>query len=252
MNLNFFKTVKKRPAGAALISYPKSGRTWVRYVFALAGAKVKFSHGGHGTATLEEIGNEYAGLQETVLRQKNILLHRNVLDTAVSLYFQIHRRNLSSDNAGHLEMVDKLKKLGRLPPIDIDEFVLHPIWGCGQISKFNRGWCDYLQNERRALIVKYEDLRKDPSLWFKTLFDFLGCKNYDLDHLVSESSFQKMRAVELQPKGVRKGLRLYGLKDGDYDSLKVRKGAVKGYVEYLRPETIAAAALIAKEYGFDI
>lgn len=244
--------LKRRPRGAALISYPKSGRTWVRYVFSLAGAKVKFSHGGHGTATLENIGNEYAGVQEAVLRQKNIFLYRNALDTAVSLYFQIHRRNFSSNNAEHLEMVDKLTKLGRMPPSAIDEFVLHPIWGCEQISKFNRGWCDYLQNERRTLIVKYEDLKKDPSLWFKKLLDFLGCKNCDVGHLVEESSFQKMRAAELRPGGAGKGLRLYGLKDGDYDLLKVRRGTVKGYVEYLKPETIAAAALIAKKYGFDI
>jgi hypothetical protein len=251
MILNFLKD-KSRQAGTAFISYPKSGRTWVRYLFSLAGVKVKFSHGGHGTATLEEIGNEYAGVQETALRQKNIFLHRNPLDTAISLYFQIHRRNLSGNNPEHLQMVDKLTKLGRMPPLDIDEFVLHPIWGCEQISKFNRGWCDYLQNEREALIVKYEDLKMDPSLWFKTLLNFLGCTYCDVDHLVEESTFQKMREVELQPGGAGKGLRLYGLKDGDYDSLKVRRGLVKGYAKYLKPETVAAATLIAKKYGFDI
>ena len=122
-------------------------------------------------------------------------------------------------------MLDKLTKLGRLPPVDINEFVLHPIWGCEQISKFNRGWRDYLQNERSAFVVRYEDLKEDPLLWFTRLFDFLGHKNYDLDRLIAESSFQKMRMVELQ--GADKKLKLYGLKDADYDSLKVRKGAVK-------------------------
>jgi hypothetical protein len=149
-------------------------------------------------------------------------------------------------------MMDKLKKLGRLPPIDIDAFVLHSIWGCEQICRFNRGWYDQLQKERKTIIVKYEDLKNEPSHWFKTLLDFLGCEDYDLDQLVAESSFQKMRAVELRPGGADKGLRLYGLKDDDYDSLKVRRGTVKGYVEYLRPETIAAAALIAEKYDFDI
>lgn len=249
MKLNLLKSWR-RPPSNRLISYPKSGRTWVRYVFNLAGLRVKFSHGGHGTANLKEIGNEYVGVKETAIRQKNIFLYRNSLDTAVSLYFQIHRRNLSGDDAGHLAMLDKLTKLGRLPPVDINEFVLHPIWGCEQISKFNRGWRDYLQNERSAFVVRYEDLKEDPLLWFTRLFDFLGHKNYDLDRLIAESSFQKMRMVELQ--GADKKLKLYGLKDADYDSLKVRKGAVKGYVEYLTPETIAAASFIAKKYGFDI
>jgi hypothetical protein len=215
----------------------------------LAGVRVKFSHGGHGTANLKEIGNEFVGVKETVLRRKNIFLYRNILDTAVSLYFQIHRRNLSGDEVGHQAMQDKLAKLGRLPPTDINEFVLHPIWGCEQISKFNRGWCDCLKYEH-ALVVRYEDLKQNPLLWFRRLLDFLGCKNYDLDRLVEESSFQRMRGVELQ--GTDKKLKLYGLKDGDYDSLKVRKGTVKGYLEYLTPETVAAAALVAKKYGFDI
>jgi hypothetical protein len=39
----------------AFISYPKSGRTWVRYVLSLAEVRVKFSHGGHGTANLKEV-----------------------------------------------------------------------------------------------------------------------------------------------------------------------------------------------------
>jgi hypothetical protein len=249
MILSFFK---KRPAPACFISYPKSGRTWVRHVLRLAGAEVKFTHAGHGTAKLKDIGNEYVGVKESMLREKNIFLHRNALDTAVSLYFQIHRTELSDSNAKHQEIFDKLNGLGRLPPTDINDFVLHKIWGCEQICKFNRGWCEHLNNKSNIIVITYEDIKNAPELWFTILLNFLEVKDYDLNFLVMESSFQRMRKVELEQESPGKGLKLHGLRDGDPDTLKVRRGIVKGYFEYLRPETIDAAALIAKKYGFDI
>ena len=59
----------------AFISFPKSGRTWMRYVFHLVGCPVTFTHAGHGTSQ-REMGEPFSGVDTSELRSKNIFLHR--------------------------------------------------------------------------------------------------------------------------------------------------------------------------------
>jgi hypothetical protein len=54
------------------VSYPKSGRTWLRYVLDLVGCKVKFTHAGHGTANVREIGEPFVAPMIADLGHKNI------------------------------------------------------------------------------------------------------------------------------------------------------------------------------------
>jgi hypothetical protein len=233
------------------ISYPKSGRTWMRYAAGLAGVKMKFSHAGHGTSTVAEIGEAYRGLQKADLRSTNIFMFRNPLDTAVSLYFQVQKTDFAPGGDDYAEKLRKLESLGRLPPQDINEFVLHPVWGCGQIAKFNRDWHDYFISSGE-LILQYEDMRKDPREALQRVFDYVGARGRDVESIAATSSFEKMRDVELNDAGAKQKYRLQGRRGGDDESMKVRRGLVKGYVDYLRPETIAAAAAIVRKEGFDI
>ena len=81
------------------VSYPKSGRTWIRYIFALVNLDVEFTHAGFGTREIKQIGTEFNGVKKSVLGRRNIFMYRNPLDTAVSLYFQIHRTDCSHQTA---------------------------------------------------------------------------------------------------------------------------------------------------------
>jgi len=232
------------------ISYPKSGRTWMRYIFSLVNFDVEFSHAGYGTYEIEQIGTEFNGVKKSVIGRRNIFMYRNPLDTAVSMYFQIHRTDFSEHCSGYSQKYEKLEKLRRLPPDDINEFVLHPVWGCENVCKFNRAWYDFLQKKNNALIICYEEVRRNPSHSISKILDYLSVRDYDIDDLVNKSSFENMREVEL--RGENKKLRLNGLQGGDFESLKVRKGIVKGYMDYITTETIRLAGDIVKKYNFEI
>ncbi len=239
----------KRP-DVACISFPKSGRTWVRFALGLAGSDVEFTHAGYGTKDVKEIGNAFDRVYPRYFGRRNILLYRNPLDVAVSMYHQIHNRNFSPSNPQYEEIRSKLASLDRLPPQQLDDFVLHPVWGCGNVAAYNAAHLKHFEGDHDAITVRYEELRADPRTHFARMLDFAGTKNYDIDKVVEGSSFERMRAIELgEDREVRKTHRLYGLHNGDENTLKVRKGEVRGYRHALRPETIERAAAICAANG---
>ncbi len=120
------------------------------------------------------------------------------------------------------------------------------------MSAFNRAHLDYFSKRSTARIVSYEELRADPREKISSLLDFIGVVNYDIDHIVTESSFERMREVELSGDSqLKKKHALYGMRGNDLNSLKVRKGKVGGYIDELRPETIEKARVLCSRYGFD-
>lgn len=235
---------------AVFVSYPKSGRTWMRYVFALAGAKVKFTHAGHGTGNLREIGEAFAGVQAGLLAKRNFFMYRNPLDTAVSLYFQVHRKDLAPDAAEHTARRDKLRRAGLMPPEDMAAFVLHPVWGVENICRFNRAWLDHVSGRSDTLVLSYEDARAEPQRMIGAVLEHAGARGYDLDAIVAASSFDAMK----RSQGTRDaaGLGLHGEREGDAESAKVRRGVVRGYGDYLDAGTVAEARGIAEPFGFKV
>ncbi len=232
------------------ISYPKSGRTWMRYVFSLLGTPIAFSHAGHGTSSLDEIGEPFSELKLSQLGDKNIFMFRNPLDTAVSLYFQVHKKDFQSGPTTHFRKFLKLLIRRRLPPKDINRFVIHPVWGVENICRFNRAWLDFLSNRNDALSISYEDARNDPEAVIEQLGRFAGTASFNAKDIAEKSSFESMKQLELQGKS--RELRLYGLRNSDQETMKVRRGVVGGYKDYLDPETIDEAKKIAARFQFEI
>lgn len=217
----------------------------MRFAMQVADADVNFSHSGYGSKGLDGIGERFESLNPQFFGQRNIFLHRNPLDVAVSMFHQIHNRNFAPSAPQYDEIRQKLVKLDRLPPAEIDDFVLHPVWGCRNIAAYNQAHLDHFSGRDDAIAVRYEDLRADPHTHFSRMLDFSGLKRYDIARVVEESSFDRMRALELDAdKSERRTHKLYGLKNGNENTLKVRKGEVRGYVNALRPETIEQAARI--------
>lgn len=60
-----------------------------------------------------------------------------------------------------------------------------------------------------------------------------------------------MQKLEMS-KGLNKKLRLHGLHKGDRESLKLRRGKVQGYKDYLSPATVEDARKVATRYDFEI
>ncbi len=233
-----------------LISYPKSGRTWLRYIFHMLGLDVELTHAGYGTGGAKNIGKPFQHLKKRVMGRRNIFLHRNPLDTCVSLYFQVHRTDLISGAYEYQRKYRKLARAARLPPQDMDEFALHPVWGVENVCKFNAAWLAYLADRPCSMVLSYEHLREDPEARLTTLLEFIGAEPCDLAAVIDGSRFEKMRLKEIA--GTDQELRLNGPQLADVDALKVRRGKVQGYTDYLSTGAIAEASRIAAAYGFEV
>ena len=235
------------------ISYPKSGRTWVRFALNVAGADVVFKHGGYASRDPDDLGYEFEGIKPQIFGKRNIFLHRNPLDTAVSEFYQIPNRIFNPEHPDFERMTTRLKAENKLPPTDVNEFVLHPIWGIPKICKFNAAHIDYFKDRKNAYIVRYEDLRQQPETHFVELLEFCRVKDFDIDQVLADSSFENMKKIELSASPeVRKEHKLYGMKDGDENTMKVRKGKVAGYKDELSEATIAAGREICLQYGLQV
>ena len=233
-----------------IVSYPKSGRTWLRYVFQLTDIPTFFTHAGSGSGA-GDLGKLLLVPEfnlEDINGRKVIFLYRNPIDVCVSLYFQIHRREFvkAGPIKGPFRRL-RLSLLGRSPPKDIEGFVRSACYGVEKAARFNRYFLDALDNREEALIVRYEELRANPRSGLERIFRFIDAdlNQIDLDKLVEQTSFDAMRKVEMNaPRG-------YQLAPGnrdDAESFKVRRGKVGGYKDYLRPDTIAFAESLVREY----
>lgn len=235
-----------RRDGRMIVSFPKSGRTWLRFALASYSIDATFTHAGNGTRR-REIGRHFAGIPDELARMPLVFLHRNPIDTAVSLYYQVTRRDLRRGSRRYLRMYLPLLFRKALPPSDLGEFVLHPAYGIGKICAFNRAWLDHVERRDDCLILTYESMRENPAQGFQKLLDFFGETAATGEELANASSFEIMKRVETT-SATPPQLRL--VDPVDPNSAKVRSGKVGGYTDELRPNTIDACREIAKSFGF--
>jgi hypothetical protein len=180
-----------------------------------------------------------------------IFLHRNPIDTIVSLYFQVQRKDLALARKVHPLRFAHARWRGRLPPDDIERFVRDPRFGVETACRYNRAWIDYLTPREPSLVVTYEWLRAEPEQGLGAVLDYIGQRpQRPLAEIVEQSRFEAMQRNERS--GKLAGVAGMGVADpGDPDSGKVRRGEVKGYGRYLSAETIDELRAIAARYGFE-
>ena len=238
------------PRNPIVISHPKSGRTWLRYVFHLTGLVVDFDHAGtHSNG--RHVGRSFRDLafdRALVDRRKTIFLYRDPLDTAVSLFMQMHKREVPY--FGRREAL-KLFVRGRYPPRNIRKFVLSPRYGVEKICVFNLGWFRLLAKNENAKIVSYEQLHAEPGQVIADVIAFLNpdlLNSVDIPGLVEKTSFEQMRKAE---QVGNEELRLAWTNLDDPESYKVRRGEVGGYRRYLDEQTIRSAQSILRRHGYD-
>ena len=229
-----------------LVSFPKSGRTWIRYACAVAGVELKFTHAGHPTH-LQELCKPWVGIPPELEHEPVIFMHRNPLDTCVSLYHQLLHKDLIPNRKTWRWMEERNKPL---PPLDINKFVTHKHYGIRLICQFNRGWLKHIQNVDGAYVLSYERLKAEPDRTFNELFKVMGHPKVNGTHIARDTTFIKMRNIQNSGQGdiwrMRKSVK------GNEESAKVRKGKVRGYVDYLTPDTIDTCRRIAAKYKFEI
>jgi hypothetical protein len=227
-----------RTDGRVLVSYPKSGRTWIQFALAAYDIDVTVTHAGCST-NWREIGRPFGGIKPELASLPLVFLHRNPIDTAVSMYHQVTYRDLRAGSRRFYRMALPLFLRGSLPPRDIDNFVLHPTHGIEKICRFNRAWLDHLTGRADCLILTYESMRAAPEAGFQKLLDFFRVEGVAGADLARASDFETMRKAEQRRRP-----------DATVKGVKVRKGKVQGYVEELTPETIAECRKIMARFNF--
>lgn len=229
---------------AILASYPKSGRTWFRfilssYLVSLFGLDPALDL--HSTFTVMPnfdldparglpafgfadhlppvplIAVSHRPYSRLWFHQRPIIyMLRDPRDVLVSSYFHATRQ--------------KHRFSG-----DIDAFLNDPAQGVAGLTDYLNGWAAGLKRNSH-IVLSYEKLSQDPISETARVLTFLGLevKPNLLADAVEAARFQNMQKLELS-----KGLPGHNYDRSDGESLRMRRGQVGGFVDYLTPAQIA-------------
>lgn len=116
----------------------------------------------------------------------------------------------------------------------LEEFLTHRDLGLPAFIKYLNGWAERLKYHRH-IIVSYEQLSSNSEFSIARILEFLECP-YNARRLVAAldcSSFDRMQAQER-----REGIPGHHYDRGDTEALRMRKGKVGGFSDYLSPSLI--------------
>jgi hypothetical protein len=241
------ETRRLQRADVAIVSFGKSGRTWLRVMIsryyqlvygipdrALLGfdnyhrrnssiPKIFFTHDNY----IKDYTGEYDS-KASFYGKKVVLIVRNPKDIAVSQYFQWQHR-----------MRPAKKKLNQYPPHGADvsayDFVMDPNCGLPDIIAYLNLWAREAERVERLLVVRYEDMRSDPNKTLRRVMEFINDDSADgsaVDGAVEYSSVENMRKLEEKNVFWLAGGRMKPGKKGDPNTYKVRRAKVGGYKDY--------------------
>lgn len=252
-----------RESDWVLLSFGKSGRTWFRVMLSRfyqlmyglptgdllefdnyarmnpEAPRVLFTHNNYIRDYVGDFDslNYYQG-------KKVVMLVRDPRDVAVSQYFQWRYR-----------MRPRKKLINRYPPhgteVEIYDFVRNPDCGIPRIVEYLNIIADAMRTMGDdLLIIRYEDMRKEPAEVLRRVFDFVGTPGSDaqIQEAVDYAAYENMKKLE-----AGKGMRAAGqrVKPGDKnnpDSFKVRRGKVGGYRDYFTPEQLEVVDAMVEDH----
>lgn len=237
---------KLRLADAVIVSFGKSGRTWLRVMLS------RFYQVRHGLSERHLIGfdnlhrknpkipklffthdnylKDYTGNSDNkadYYDRKVVLLVRNPADTAVSQYFQWKYR-----------MRDRKKSINQYPQgmedLSVYDFVMNEKAGLPKIIGFMNVWAREMDRFENILIVRYEDMRDDPGSALKRVTDFIGTEGTkdQIEESVRFASVENMRNMESNRKFWLSGSRMVTRDKSNPNAYKVRRAKVGGYRDY--------------------
>jgi hypothetical protein len=244
---NWDKKSRKYANGDAfLVSIPKSGRTWLRFLIrhyfcSLAGVafsidpsagepehlpRIVCSHDLWEHLTAPRLRDRFRGRYlippEQRRTRKMVIAVRDLRDVMVSLHLQLTRRGFRS---------------GTSYDGDVSAMIRDRRFGAKRSVAILNHWLDEWRHSGRCHVWRYEDAQKDPHASLREVLHFLGIETLDEDLLarsIEFGTFDSMKAMELENRFDRKLLQPGD--PGDPESFKVRRGQVGGFVDYLSEE----------------
>lgn len=208
--LKFYRRVENR---CQFVSFPKSGRTWLRYALHQLGAtdEIKFHHDHFEFNSPERTPHDFgveARKNRYSYRYRIVYLERNPLDVMASFYHQITGR---FNDYHHYQGGPS-------------EFIRDPYFGADILKRYQNTW-NQLSKMEHVLKVTYEDCHRDFEGTLKKIlehFEF-SVDNEEIKHAAKSSTFESMQQVESAGEFPHPWLR------NRNGAKKVRSGRVGGY-----------------------
>jgi hypothetical protein len=205
------------------ISFPKSGRSWLRYALHRLGVadQIFFHHDGfeYNDGAKPPLDFDFNRRLHRYDNSKIIVyLHRDPRDVMISLYSQITGR-----------FADFFNYSGSL-----SDFIRDPYFGAENLQGFRSQW-ERLCADGRALAISYEACHSN---FVVTLTKIVAHYGFDIEEKAiitasKEAEFKNMQAVEKSGSFVEPWLRL---RNG---APKVRIGRVRSFTHEFTPADIA-------------
>jgi len=251
---------KLRQADCVIVSFPKSGRTWMRVMitrflqtkFGLDEMKLlglKNMHKKNRAIprvffTHDNYLKDYTGNSESkadFYGKKVVLLVRDPRDVAVSSFHQrTYRPNPAKRGLRDIE-VD-----GENAP-SLFEFACFRV---PNIVAYLNAWQADMSNVKDLLVVRYEDLRTHPHEKMAEILSFMGVPGTDeaIAEAVEFASFKNLKKLESQNAFGSGDRRMVPGDSKNPESYKVRRAKVGGYRDYFTDEEVAELdALVSRK-----
>jgi hypothetical protein len=241
---------KLRDSAIVVVSFPKSGRTWMRALLSyllqdalglqtdkLLGNRnynkldarapvVFFTHDNYPRRVYGD-----ARLNALYGARKVVLLVRDPRDVEVSTFFHVSHR---------LDPVKKkvyeLEASGREE--DCYDFLMERFAGERNALSFLNQWAGIAAAQGNVVVVRYEDLKADTEGELRRVCDFIGFEAGDasLRAAAERASFSSMKSGEREGSFSHQDSRFGNRGRDSDDAFKVRRGKVGGYRDYMTPD----------------
>ena len=237
-------------ADFVVVSYGKSGRTWLRVMLSRF-FQVKYGLSERHLIGFDNLHRKNAAIPKVFFTHDNylkdytknadskvdyakskvVLLVRHPADVAVSQHFQWKFR-----------MRDSKKALNNYPTEDSElsvfQFVMQESAGLPKIIDFMNLWAREESRLQALLVVRYEDMRARPQETLGRILEFLGMPGSpeQLAEAVDFASVDNMRAMEQKKTFWLSGSRMKPKDRNNPQSFKVRRAKVGGYRDYFTDE----------------
>lgn len=252
---------KLQAADIVLISWGKSGRTWLRLMLSRF-YQLKFGLSDHSFLEFDNLKRQDRRIPSVFFTHENyirnytnnwnskadfygkkvVLLVRDPRDVAVSQFFQWKHR-----------MLPWKKTINNYPPhgadISLHEFIMNAEVGLSRIIDYLNSWPQELHHLTDVLVVRYEDQRNDPQDTLARIVTFMNTPGTpeEIRGAVEFAAYESMKKLETDPSVSAGGKRLAPGNRNNPDSYKVRRAKVGGYRDYFDEPTLAEMDRMTEE-----